>query len=39
VWKLSDGKATSFQQYADTAQLQEAMGTRDAEAMAEVSLA
>ena len=31
VWKFRDGKATSFQQYVDTAQLQEVMGTRDAE--------
>jgi ketosteroid isomerase-like protein len=37
VWKLSNGKATSFQQYVDTAQMQEAMGTRDAESMAEMS--
>jgi uncharacterized protein len=28
VWKLRDGKVTSFQQYADTAQLQEVQGTR-----------
>ena len=35
VWKLSNGKVTSFQQYADTGQLQEAMGTRDAESTAE----
>lgn len=28
VWKLSNGKATSFQQYLDTAQLQEVMGAR-----------
>ncbi len=26
VWKLSDGKATSFQQYGDTAQMHEVMG-------------
>lgn len=39
VWKFTDGKATSFQQYADTAQMQEAMGTRDAEKGAEASLA
>lgn len=39
VWKLRDGKATSFQQYVDTAQMQEAMGTRDAENVAEASLA
>ena len=34
VWKFRDGKATSFQQYVDTAQMQEAMGTRDAESTA-----
>jgi ketosteroid isomerase-like protein len=28
VWKLRDGKATSFQQYVDTAQLQETLGAR-----------
>lgn len=28
VWKLSDGKLTSFQQYVDTAQLQEITGIR-----------
>lgn len=39
VWKFVGGKATSFQQYLDTAQMQEAMGTRDAEAMVEASLA
>jgi uncharacterized protein len=39
IWKLSDGKATSFQQYADTGQLQAAMGTRDAENVAEASRA
>jgi uncharacterized protein len=39
VWKLANGKATSFQQYVDTAQMQEAMGTRDAEDMAQASLA
>jgi len=27
VWKLRDGKITSFQQYTDTAQFQGAMGT------------
>ena len=27
LWKLSDGKVTGFQQYIDTAQLQEVMGT------------
>ncbi len=26
VWKFEDGKVTSFQQYADTAQLQHVMG-------------
>jgi ketosteroid isomerase-like protein len=39
VWTLRDGKVTNFQQYVDTAQLQEAMGTRDAESVAEASLA
>jgi len=39
VWKFSDGKVTSFQGYADTAQMQEAMGTRDAEKAAEASVA
>jgi ketosteroid isomerase-like protein len=39
VWKFKDGKVTSFQQYVDTAQLQEAMGTKDAEKAAEASLA
>ena len=39
VWKFRDGKATSFQQYVDTAQMQEAMGTRDAEKTAEASFA
>jgi ketosteroid isomerase-like protein len=28
VWKLRDGRVTSFQQYVDTAQLQEVMGAR-----------
>lgn len=28
IWSLRDGKVTSFQQYVDTAQLQEVMGTR-----------
>lgn len=28
IWKLRDGKVTSFQQYVDTAQLQEVMGER-----------
>ena len=28
VWKLSNGKITSFQQYIDTAQYQEVMGAR-----------
>jgi len=37
--KFSDGKVTSFQQYVDTAQMQEAMGTRDAEKAAEASVA
>jgi len=39
VWKLSDGKANSFQQYVDTGQMQVAMGTQDAESVAEASLA
>jgi uncharacterized protein len=28
VWKIRDGKITSFQQYVDTAQMQDVMGTR-----------
>jgi uncharacterized protein len=28
VWKLRNGKVTSFQQYVDTAQLQDVMGVR-----------
>jgi ketosteroid isomerase-like protein len=28
VWKLSDGKVRSFQQYCDTAQFQDAVGAR-----------
>ena len=28
IWSLRDGKVTSFQQYVDTAQLQEVMGAR-----------
>ena len=28
VWKLRDGKIASFQQYTDTAQFQDVMGTR-----------
>ena len=39
VWKLGDGKVTSFQQYVDTAQLQDAMGTADAETAAQASVA
>jgi ketosteroid isomerase-like protein len=39
VWKLSDGKAKSFQQYVDTAQMQQTMGTRDAQKVAEASAA
>ena len=39
VWKLSDGKVTSFQQYVDTARLQDAMGTADAEMAAQASVA
>jgi ketosteroid isomerase-like protein len=30
VWKLSNGKIKRFQQYVDTAQLQDAMGAREA---------
>jgi uncharacterized protein len=30
IWKLRDGKITSFQQYVDTAQLQDVMGVRAA---------
>jgi ketosteroid isomerase-like protein len=32
VWKLRDGKATSFQEYVDTAQLRDVMGSRTARA-------
>jgi ketosteroid isomerase-like protein len=39
LWKFSDGKVKSFQQYVDTAQMQDAMGTQDAEKSAEASLA
>ena len=39
VWKFSDGKVTNFQQYVDTAQLQDAMGTADAETTADASVA
>jgi ketosteroid isomerase-like protein len=39
VWHFNDGKATHFQQYVDTAQLQEAMGTTDAEYTAQASVA
>lgn len=39
VWKFRNGKAINFQQYVDTAQMQEAMGTRDAENTAAASLA
>ncbi len=28
IWKIRDGKVTSFQQYADTAQLQDVQGAR-----------
>ena len=28
VWDIKDGKVTSFQQYLDTAKIQDAMGTR-----------
>jgi uncharacterized protein len=31
IWTLSDGKAINFQQYGDTAQMQDVMGTRAAE--------
>ena len=30
VWRLQDGKVTRFQQFVDTAQLQDVMGTRGA---------
>ena len=39
VWTFRDAKATSFQQYLDTGQMQDAMGTLDAEHTAEASLA
>lgn len=39
VWRFSDGKAQSFQQYVDTAQMQEVMGTRDAENVARAGVA
>jgi ketosteroid isomerase-like protein len=39
VWRFKDGKVTHFQQYVDTAQLRDAMGTHDAETVAEASLA
>jgi hypothetical protein len=39
VWRFNDGKVTHFQQYVDTAQLQDVMGTHDAEKAAEASLA
>ena len=39
VWKLAGGKVTSFQQYVDTGQMQDAMGTLDAERPAQASLA
>jgi len=39
VWKVRDGKATSFQQYVDTGQMQDAMGTLDVERTAEASVA
>ncbi len=39
VWKLSDGKVTSFQQYVDTAQMQAAMGTANAELAAPAGVA
>ncbi len=39
VWRFSDGRATHFRQYVDTAQMQDAMGTTDAEHTAEASFA
>ena len=39
VWKVRDGEATSFQQYVDTGQMQDAMGTLDVERTAEASVA
>jgi ketosteroid isomerase-like protein len=39
VWTFSNGKVTNFQQYVDTAQMQDAMGTADAEQAAEASVA
>jgi ketosteroid isomerase-like protein len=39
VWTFSDGKVTNFQQYVDTGQMQDAMGTLDAQRPAEASLA
>ena len=38
LWTVREGKATNFQQYVDTAQLQEVMGTRDSESLAVASL-
>jgi ketosteroid isomerase-like protein len=39
VWKLSDGKVKSFQQYVDTARMQDAMGTADAGMAAQAGVA
>jgi uncharacterized protein len=39
VWRFSDGKATSFQQYVDTGQMQDVMGTLDAERPTEAGVA
>src|SRR5579871_1973907 len=39
IWKFRDGKITSLQQYLDTGQMQDAMGTLDAERPTEASVA
>lgn len=39
VWTFRDEKITNFQQYVDTGQLQDAMGTRASEQASEASLA
>jgi ketosteroid isomerase-like protein len=39
VWRFDDGKIASFQQYVDTAQMQDAMGTADAETTAQAGVA
>jgi ketosteroid isomerase-like protein len=39
VWTFRDEKVSHFQQYVDTAQLQDAMGTHDAEATVAASVA